>query len=417
MPRSTICLKTKLLEGAVAPSLRPAKPDRSLPSPRSARGAPTPLTVSHRRSLRNASRSIVRLLFAWFAEHQRDLPWRRTHDPYAIWVSEVMLQQTRVGTVIPYYEKFLQRFPTPQHAVEAGESAVLSMWTGLGYYRRARLLFRGLEQLVSLHGGRVPMERRLRRALPGVGDYTSGAIGSIAFDLPEPAVDGNVTRVLSRLFRVPDSESKVGKKRIGELATALVLLSHNPAAWNQALMELGALICLPTRSRKVAAADPEAGPKCTRCPLNAQCAAFLADEVSLYPAAKIRSEKRDVAIAAVWVWRKNKILVIRNHGALFGGLYGPLWCTVEDANHAQQGVVALLRAARIQHTKLDAVGSVRHTLTHRELRADVYQCETMIHEIKDESAIWISPKELGTSFATATFFQKMMSIGVNQSAR
>ena len=138
-------------------------------------------------------------LLAWYDLSARDLPWRRTRDPYAVWVSEVMLQQTRVDTVIPYYERFMARFPTPERLAAAPEDDVLGMWSGLGYYRRARMLHRGAREVVARYGGEVPREPEDRRALPGVGRYTAGAIGSIAFDRPEPLVDGNVARVLARL--------------------------------------------------------------------------------------------------------------------------------------------------------------------------------------------------------------------------
>ena len=141
-------------------------------------------------------------LLGWYDKAARDLPWRHTRDPYAVWVSEVMLQQTRVETVIPYFQRFLKSFPTPHALAEADEDTVLSHWSGLGYYRRARLLHAGVREVVAQYGGAVPEDWEARRALPGVGRYTAGAIGSIAFDKEEPIVDGNVTRVLARLLRV-----------------------------------------------------------------------------------------------------------------------------------------------------------------------------------------------------------------------
>jgi A/G-specific adenine glycosylase len=173
-------------------------------------------------------------LLAWYDEAARDLPWRHTRDPYAIWVSEVMLQQTRVETVIPYYRRFLHRFPTPRTLAEADEDAVLSQWSGLGYYRRARLLHAGVREVVAQYGGRVPEDANARRRLPGVGRYTAGAIGSIAFDKEEPVVDGNVTRVLARVFRIETPVDAAALGRSGPLGSRRAARSLQPGddgAW------------------------------------------------------------------------------------------------------------------------------------------------------------------------------------------
>ena len=180
--------------------------------------------------------SIRRKLLAWYDRAARDLPWRETRDPYAIWVSEIMLQQTRVETVIPYYERFLERFPTALALAEADEDAVLSQWSGLGYYRRARLLHAGVREVVAEYGGRVPEDADARLALPGVGRYTAGAIGSIAFGREEPVVDGNVTRVLARLFRIGTPVgAAVTSKRLWDEDCCLVR-GPRPGDLNQALM-------------------------------------------------------------------------------------------------------------------------------------------------------------------------------------
>ncbi|MBC7172514.1 MAG: A/G-specific adenine glycosylase, partial [Polyangiaceae bacterium] len=207
------------------------------------------------------SDSIRSALLEWFDRAQRDLPWRRTLDPYAIWVSEVMLQQTRVETVIPYYERFLTRFPTPAALAEAEEDAVLAAWSGLGYYRRARMLHAGAREVVATYGGAVPEAREARLALPGVGRYTAGAIGSIAFGKPEPIVDGNVARVLSRVRFIETPPGRADtERRLWDEAERLVY-GERPGALNQALMELGATVCTPS------------SPRCTECPIARACAA------------------------------------------------------------------------------------------------------------------------------------------------
>jgi len=210
-------------------------------------------------------------LLAWFDGAKRDLPWRRTRDPYAIWVSEVMLQQTRAETVIPYWERFLRDFPTARALAEAPLTEVLARWSGLGYYRRARMLHAGAQAVVARHGGELPADREQLRALPGIGDYTAGAVGSIAFGLPLPVVDGNVERVLTRLHALGgDPRAAKNKKRVWSLAGELVA-GERPGDLNQALMELGATVCAPT------------SPRCLVCPVRAWCAAAREGDPTRYP--------------------------------------------------------------------------------------------------------------------------------------
>jgi A/G-specific adenine glycosylase len=198
-------------------------------------------------------------LLAWYRNHRRDLPWRRTQDPYRIWISEIMLQQTRVAAVIPYYERFLALFPDAASLAAAPEQDLLAAWAGLGYYSRARNLQKAAKSMVER--GEFPSDYVSLRALPGVGDYTASAVASIAFGLPHAVVDGNVARVLSRLMAEPgDIKSEVVRKRLRDLAAALLDRRH-PGEFNQALMELGATVCVPR------------GPACDRCPVRIHCEA------------------------------------------------------------------------------------------------------------------------------------------------
>ncbi|MGD9094125.1 MAG: A/G-specific adenine glycosylase, partial [Anaerolineales bacterium] len=179
------------------------------------------------------------LLLNWYAEHARDLPWRGRVDPYAIWVSEIMLQQTRVETVIPYYQRWMARFPTVKDLAQSSQQKVLSVWEGLGYYSRARNLHRAAQIVMDQYGGELPADRTLLLKLPGIGHYTAGAIASIAFGLDEPALDGNIRRVLARAFDVnAPVRSKQGEQRLWELATEH-LPTGRAGAYNQALMDLG----------------------------------------------------------------------------------------------------------------------------------------------------------------------------------
>ncbi len=301
---------------------------------------------------------IRRDLLRWYDGAARDLPWRRTRDPYAIWVSEVMLQQTRVETVIPYYERFLERFPTPQALAEADEDTVLSHWSGLGYYRRARLLHAGVREVVAQYGGKVPEDAQRRLDLPGVGRYTAGAIGSIAFDKEEPIVDGNVTRVLARVFgvRTPVGSSET-TRRLWELAAQLVP-GQRPGAFNQALMELGATLCTPKQAA------------CDACPLVEHCEAHARGELDELPLSKPRKAPIEFRLTAVVAssgrGTARSVWLTKGDAALFGGLWGvPMTEGPPRDALRRAGVRARLQAA--------AVGQVDHVLTHRHMRIDVFR--------------------------------------------
>ncbi|MFQ5946291.1 MAG: A/G-specific adenine glycosylase, partial [Anaerolineae bacterium] len=205
--------------------------------------------------------SLAQLFLAWYENHQRPLPWRDGSDPYAIWVAEVMLQQTQARTVVPYYTKFIRRFPTAESLAAASLDEVLKAWEGMGYYARARNLHDAARRVVERHGGRVPDTLATLRELPGIGRYTAGAIVSIAYGIPAPALDANARRVLSRVYLVDgDPGDRAIETQLWDLAGSLVP-PERPGDFNQAIMELGATICLPRR------------PKCGRCPVARRCGA------------------------------------------------------------------------------------------------------------------------------------------------
>ncbi len=210
-----------------------------------------------------------RKLLAWYARAARPLPWRQTRDPYRIWVSEVMLQQTRVAAVLPYYERFLERFPTVEALAAAPETDVLAAWAGLGYYSRARNVQKAARQILAAGG--FPSDYESIRSLAGVGDYTAAAIASIAFDLPFAVLDGNVMRVIARLTGEDgDLRSSATLRRLRDIADTM-LDRRNPGRFNQALMELGATVCLPRQ------------PQCLLCPITAECVAFRAGSQEKLP--------------------------------------------------------------------------------------------------------------------------------------
>lgn len=215
-------------------------------------------------------------LVDWFNREKRDLPWRQTTDPYKIWVSEVMLQQTRVETVIPYYKRFLEKFPTPEVFAYAPQEDILKTWEGLGYYSRVRNLQAGVREVVETYGGVVPDNRVDISKLKGVGPYTAGAVLSIAYGKPEHAVDGNVMRVLSRVLHIYDDIALPKTKKIFEQAVMELIDPNQASSFNQGLMELGALICTPT------------SPKCLLCPVREYCRAFEAGDAAQLP---VKSKK------------------------------------------------------------------------------------------------------------------------------
>lgn len=215
-------------------------------------------------------------LVDWFNREKRDLPWRQTTDPYKIWVSEVMLQQTRVDTVIPYYKRFLEKFPTPEVFAYAPQEDILKTWEGLGYYSRVRNLQAGVREVVETYGGVVPDNRVDISKLKGVGPYTAGAVLSIAYGKPEHAVDGNVMRVLSRVLHIYDDIALPKTKKIFEQAVMELIDPNQASSFNQGLMELGALICTPT------------SPKCLLCPVREYCRAFEAGDAAQLP---VKSKK------------------------------------------------------------------------------------------------------------------------------
>jgi len=253
---------------------------------------------------------IQQALLDWFAANAQDLPWRRTRDPYAIWVSEIMLQQTRVQAVVPYYERFLRRFPTVETLAQARLDTVLKLWEGLGYYSRARNLHAAARKIVAQFDGRVPTTREELLTLPGIGRYTAGAIASIAFGRREPVVDGNVTRVLCRIFRIGDNPKDAAvQQRIWSIAQKLTPEGH-AGHFNQALMELGREVCRPRN------------PKCDDCPVCHLCAAKRHNEQSSLPARVPKKRLPSHIVVVGVIYRQGRILIDKRKPE---GLLGGLW--------------------------------------------------------------------------------------------
>nr|WP_263325190.1 A/G-specific adenine glycosylase [Neobacillus sp. Marseille-Q6967] len=304
-------------------------------------------------------------LISWFKEEQRDLPWRKDQDPYKVWVSEIMLQQTRVDTVIPYFNRFIEWFPTIDVLAKADEEKVLKAWEGLGYYSRVRNLHSAVKEVQEKYDSKVPDNPKDISSLKGVGPYTAGAILSIAYGVPEPAVDGNVMRVLSRILSIWDDIAKPSSRKIFESAVRELISHDEPSAFNQALMELGALICTPT------------SPSCLLCPVRDHCQAFHEGTASELPVKTKKNKQKQVQLAAVILTNEEgKILI---HKRPENGLLANLWefpnveilhpFVIERGN-----ITALFQEAFDLNIKLDkGIGQIEHIFSHLVWNINVFK--------------------------------------------
>lgn len=314
--------------------------------------------------MRAKGRDLVERLSAWFVREKRDLPWRKTRDPYRIWISEAMLQQTRVETAIPYYGRFLEAFPTVEALAGAKEDAVLAAWSGLGYYRRARALRVSAQAIVERHGGRFPDDVERLLELPGIGPYTAGAVASIAFGRREALVDGNVRRVLSRL------SGETEESALWSLARSLVP-AEDPGDWNQALMELGALVCAPRE------------PRCERCPIADLCIAKRDDRVAELPAPRARPSTIEVDVVVLAATRNGRWLLERRPST---GRMAGMWQMPTVGRLFGESRPRGLREGEV-------LCEVRHTITRHRIRAVVKRA-TLASRTPPEGAEWIEEERL-----------------------
>jgi A/G-specific adenine glycosylase len=248
---------------------------------------------------------------AWYEQEKRNLPWRVNLDPYRIWISEIMLQQTRVDTVIDYYYRFMDWFPTIKDLAEAPDDKLLKAWEGLGYYSRARNLKIAAQQIMTEYNGQMPQTIDEIRQLKGIGPYTAGAIGSIAFQLPEPAIDGNVMRVVSRLFEIDADIAKAASRKVFEAAMYSIIDRARPGDFNQAMMDLGSAICTPT------------SPKCEECPLQSYCLSYKHNTMTNYPVKTKKLKPKDVYYIGGIIENKAQEFLLEQRGAT--GLLANMW--------------------------------------------------------------------------------------------
>ena len=297
-------------------------------------------------------------LLGWFAEAKRDLDWRRTRDPYHVWISEIMLQQTRVAAVLPYYRRFLARFPTVDALARARRETVLRSWAGLGYYNRARNLHRAAREIVTLHGGEFPQRIDEALALPGIGPYTAAAVLSIAYGEPHAVLDGNVARVLARLGAIRGDLRRPKRWRaLAALANGLLPVQNGSGDWNQAMMELGATLCTPR------------APQCAACPVARWCRAHALGIALRLPALKRKPKPVRLTLsAAVLLDPRGRTLLLRqknDHSSLFSNLWQ--FPAVKAAGAAPEKLSRYLQSAFGNTAALEPLPPARHTVTFRRI--------------------------------------------------
>lgn len=328
-----------------------------------------------------------KMLIAWYQKNHRKLPWRETSDPYPIWVSEVMLQQTQVKTVIPYYQNFIRRFPTIKKLAGTNLQEVLKAWEGLGYYARARNLHRAAKIILTRHQGKVPDTHQAIRSLPGVGDYIAAAVLSIAYKQPVAVLDGNVKRVLARVFCIKAPVNASAFHKLFQKSADALLDKNQPDVFNQAMMELGALVCHPKT------------PQCTLCPLAEYCRAFQEDAVEDYPQRikPIKTPTHHVAVGVIL--KKGRMLITQRKP---DGLLGGLWeFPGGKINKTERAADACLREIKeetnITAEIIEPIATVKHAYTHFKIVMEVFLCKYRSGRVKLSGPVahrWIRLNEL-----------------------
>ncbi len=326
-------------------------------------------------------------LTEWYHSSRREMPWRREPTPYWVWISEIMLQQTQVETVIPYFRRFIRRFPNVRRLAAADLQEVLRSWEGLGYYARARNLHRAARLVVAESGGKLPASYEALRKLPGLGPYTAAAVASIAYGEPVPAVDGNVLRVLARFWGIDADIRQAATRLLVSERLKPIIQTTDPETFNQALMELGALVCRPRH------------PDCPACPLRRSCVARRENRTKQLPRRSARARVPHHEIAVGIIWRGSKILVARRpEDRMLGGL----WEFPGGKRREGETLEETARREIFEETGLPVrVGHryavVRHAYTHFRITLVAFRCDPLpgrARALASEALRWCSPGEL-----------------------
>ncbi len=326
--------------------------------------------------------AISELLLAWYDSHSRSLPWRGIENPYYTWISEIMLQQTRVDTVIPRYLRFIEHFPTIDSLAEASEAEVLKEWEGLGYYSRARNLLTGVRQIVRDYHGEIPSSPEKLRKISGIGPYTAGAIASIAFQQRVPAIDGNVIRVLSRVFGIRENvESPESREKI-ELTAASLVPADRPGDYNQAVMDLGAMVCVPGT------------PNCDECPLCGVCDAYRTGDAADLPIRPVSHPPKEIRYDVLLITCDDSVLMRKRTEQLLHGLWVfPMAETSSDIPAAPE-IPRELSGITVSDPEL--LGSTRHVFTHQIWQMQVFSLKAVSSDTTPTGYSWISRDQIPT---------------------
>ncbi len=335
---------------------------------------------------------IVRPLLDWYHQNARVLPWRKNRDPYRVWISEIMLQQTRVDTVIPYYERFLEALPDIPSLAAVPEDVLLKLWEGLGYYSRARNLQKAARKMTEKYGGKFPEDPKAVASLPGIGPYTTGAICSIAFEQPTPAVDGNVLRVISRICRSAENIDDTAVRRRMTEALAKIYPVSERGDFTQSLMELGALICLPNGF-----------PLCGQCPLNGICKAHLAKCETDYPVKNEKLRRKTVGMTVFRIEHDGRLAVCKRDQK---GLLAGLWQLPNtDAVLKKEEAAAYLKAQGLTVKSLRKIPAKTHIFTHVEWHMTAFSA---VVENETDAFTWADRSRLESEIALPTAFRKFL---------
>ncbi len=345
------------------------------------------------------SNKLINNLLDWYDQNKRDLPWRLTKDPYSIWISEIMAQQTRITALLPYYKRFIDLFPTVKDLAESKEDDVLKAWEGLGYYSRARNLRKAANLVMSEFGGSIPHTEKELKSLPGIGEYTAGAVLSIAFDQKIPAVDGNVLRVFARVENNPVDVMTAGAK----ILAGQWVLAHMPAertgAFTQALMELGALVCIPK------------SPACDQCPIAGQCTANAIGNQKQLPIKAPKKAQRPMSKLILLLINENgQVLMRQRTESLLKGLWE--FYMVEDSVEQEGEIRPIVEALGLDLMTVEALGEKQHVFTHIVWNMNGFKCRvktgsrghTVPTVLSDQGYTWVAIDKV-SSLAIATAIQ------------
>lgn len=353
----------------------------------------------------------------WYHKEKRPLPWRMNTEPYRIWISEIMLQQTRVDTVIGYYYRFMEQFPTIEALALAPEDALLKTWEGLGYYSRARNLKAAAQQILTLYAGKFPQDIEAIRSLKGIGPYTAGAIASIAFQQPEPAIDGNVMRVVSRLFQIDADIAKASNRKFFDAAMRTIISHDEPGEFNQAMMDLGSAICRPL------------SPQCELCPIQPFCAAEKSHTVAQYPVKTKKAKPKDCYYVAYIIENEQQeyLLTQRQEAKLLANMWlFPMAEVGKEVFEEIQNAVAISSDFLARHQlaveksqslvfQKKPVGEITHIFTHLKWHVLVLYSRTTTQKTQALAGKWIKEADFD-QFVFPKPQQKMVDLWKNANA-